>query len=98
MPESFGKRQRSTAKAKKIAAREERRLERKQRDADRAAGLIEAGTPIEANEPDEFEVQPPTGATATATDTDTEAETDDPDDSSTEEKATEEKASETSDS
>ena len=59
MPESFGKRQRSTAKAKKIAAREERRLERKQRDADRAAGLIEAGTPIAPNEPDEFEVQAP---------------------------------------
>ncbi|MGH2691446.1 MAG: hypothetical protein ACRDHM_02985 [Actinomycetota bacterium] len=42
-----------------MAAREERRLERKQRDADRAAGLIEAGTPIAPNEPDEFEVQPP---------------------------------------
>ncbi len=54
MPESYGKRQRSTAKAKKIAAREERRLERKQRDADRAAGLIEAGTPIAENEPDDL--------------------------------------------
>ena len=58
VPESYGKRQRSTAKAKKIAAREERRLERKQRDADRAAGLIEPGTPIEANEPDEFGALP----------------------------------------
>jgi hypothetical protein len=58
VPESYGKRQRGTARAKKVAAREERRLERKQRDADRAAGLIEAGTPIAANEPDEFEVQP----------------------------------------
>ena len=61
MPESYGKRQRSTARAKKVAAKEERRLARQQRDADRAAGLIEAGTPIEANEPDEFEVQAPTG-------------------------------------
>jgi hypothetical protein len=59
MPESYGKRQRSTAKAKKIAAREERRIERKQRDADRAAGLIEAGTPIEANEPDDLPEFPP---------------------------------------
>jgi hypothetical protein len=64
MPESYGKRQRNTAHAKKVAAREERRLERKQRDADRAAGLIEAGTPIEANEPDEFEVQPPSSGGA----------------------------------
>ncbi|MGH2710103.1 MAG: hypothetical protein ACRDH9_02735 [Actinomycetota bacterium] len=64
MPESYGKRQRSTARAKKVAAKEERRLERKQRDADRAAGLIEAGTPIEANEPDEFEVQPAHGGVA----------------------------------
>lgn len=54
MPESFGKRQRTTARAKKVAAREERRLERKQRDADRAAGLIEAGTPIAPNEPEDF--------------------------------------------
>ena len=58
MPESYGKRQRSTAKAKKIAAREERRLERKQRDADRAAGLIEAGTPIAENEPDDLPAFP----------------------------------------
>ena len=58
MPESYGKRQRSTAKAKKIAAREERRLERKQRDADRAAGLIEAGTPIAENEPDDLPAYP----------------------------------------
>jgi len=51
MPESFGKRQRQTGKAKKAAAREERRLARAQRDADRQAGLIEAGTPIEPSEP-----------------------------------------------
>ena len=51
MPDSFGKRQRESGKAKKAAAREERRLARAQRDADREAGLIEAGTPIEASEP-----------------------------------------------
>jgi hypothetical protein len=51
MPESYGKRQRQTAKASKAAAREERRLARAQRNADRQAGLIEAGTPIEASEP-----------------------------------------------
>ena len=59
MPESYGKRQRNTAHAKKVAAREERRLERKQRDADRAAGLIEAGTPIAPNEPDDLPEFPP---------------------------------------
>jgi hypothetical protein len=41
MPESYGKRQRKTAKANKAAAREERRVARAQRNADRAAGLIE---------------------------------------------------------
>jgi hypothetical protein len=59
VPESYGKRQRNTARAKKVAAREERRLERKQRDADRAAGLIEAGTPIAPNEPDDLPEFPP---------------------------------------
>ena len=54
MPESYGKRQRSTARAKKMAAREERRADRKQRDADRAAGLIEAGPPIAPNDPEDF--------------------------------------------
>ena len=50
-----------------MAAREERRLERKQRDADRAAGLIEAGTPIAPNEPDDFpELAEPEGAPAQA--------------------------------
>jgi hypothetical protein len=62
VPESFGKRQRNTAHAKKVAAREERRLERKQRDADRAAGLIEAGTPIAPNEPDDFPELAPEGS------------------------------------
>jgi hypothetical protein len=51
MPESYGKRQRQTAKASKAAAREERRVARAQRNADRQAGLIESGTPIQAAEP-----------------------------------------------
>ena len=51
MPDSFGKRQRESGKAKKAAAREERRLARAQRNADREAGLIEAGTPIEPADP-----------------------------------------------
>ena len=51
MPESYGKRQRQDVKARKAAAREERRVARVQRDADRAAGLVEAGTPIEASDP-----------------------------------------------
>jgi hypothetical protein len=68
VPESYGKRQRNTAHAKKVAAREERRLERKQRDADRAAGLIEAGTPIAPNEPDEFPETPPSESEADSED------------------------------
>ncbi len=51
MPESYGKRQRQDVKARKAAAREERRVARAQRDADRAAGIVEAGTPIEAADP-----------------------------------------------
>jgi hypothetical protein len=51
MPESYGKRQRQDVKARKAAAREERRLARAQRDADRAAGIVETGTPIEATDP-----------------------------------------------
>ncbi|MDH4104429.1 MAG: hypothetical protein OEV29_13780 [Thermoleophilia bacterium] len=51
MPESYGKRQRQDVKARKAAAREERRLARAKRDADREAGLVEAGTPIEATDP-----------------------------------------------
>ncbi len=51
MPESFGKRQRQTVKANKAAAREARRVARAQRNADREAGLIDAGTPIEPSEP-----------------------------------------------
>ena len=52
MPESYGKRQRQDVKARKAAAREERRVARAKRDADRAAGLVEAGTPIEATDPE----------------------------------------------
>lgn len=51
MPDSYGKRQRQNIKTKKAAAREERRLARAQRNADRDAGLLEAGTPIEAADP-----------------------------------------------
>jgi len=51
MPDSFGKRQRRDVKAKKAVAREERRLARNQRREDRAAGLIEPGSPLgEAHE------------------------------------------------
>jgi hypothetical protein len=51
MPETFGKRQRENVKQRKAAAREERRVARAQRKSDREAGLIEAGSPIQANEP-----------------------------------------------
>ena len=51
MPDSVGKRQRRDAKAKKAVAREDRRVARAKRQADRDAGLIEAGTPIQASEP-----------------------------------------------
>jgi hypothetical protein len=43
MPDSMGKRQRRDVKARKAAAIEERRLARKQRAADRAAGVIPPG-------------------------------------------------------
>jgi hypothetical protein len=55
MPETFGKRQRTNVKQRKAAEREERRLARAQRKSDREAGLIEAGPPIQANEPLEFD-------------------------------------------
>jgi hypothetical protein len=56
VPDSFGKRQRSDAKAKKAAAREKRRATRNKRREERASGVLEAGTPIDpsdANEPPE---------------------------------------------
>jgi hypothetical protein len=50
MPDSFGKRARRDVKAKKAAAREERRVARNRRREDRAAGIIEAGPPIAEND------------------------------------------------
>jgi hypothetical protein len=50
MPETFGKRQRREVKAKKAAAREERRLARNQRRADRAAGLLDPGPEMAPSE------------------------------------------------
>jgi hypothetical protein len=44
MPESYGKRQRSMQRAKKFAAREERRAARKQQKADEAAGIAPASS------------------------------------------------------
>lgn len=41
MPDSYGKRQRNAQKARKFAAREERRAARKQQREDRAAGVPE---------------------------------------------------------
>ena len=67
MPESYGKRQRQAAKATKAAAREERRLARAQRNADREAGLIEAGTPIEPSEPAALGLEPESERVAPAT-------------------------------
>jgi hypothetical protein len=65
MPDSFGKRQRKDAKAKKAVAREERRVARAQRNADRAAGLIEPGTEIAPSEPAALGLldEPPTAPT-----------------------------------
>ena len=54
MPDSFGKRQRRDAKAKKAVAREERRLARNQRRADRASGVLEPGPPVGPPEQSEF--------------------------------------------
>ena len=53
MPDSYGKRARRDANAKKQAAREARREERAQRK-DREAGLIEKGVPIGPAEQAEF--------------------------------------------
>lgn len=54
MPDSFGKRKRRDVKAKKAAAREERRVARAKRREDRAAGVIEPGSPIAANEDEDL--------------------------------------------
>jgi hypothetical protein len=61
MPESFGKRQRRDANAKKAAAREARRVARAQRRKDREAGLIEPGPPIGPAEQSEWLVGPVPG-------------------------------------
>lgn len=66
MPDSVGKRQRRDAKAKKAAAREDRRLARAKRQADREAGLIEAGTPIQPAEPAALGLLPREGQPAPA--------------------------------
>jgi hypothetical protein len=54
MPDSYGKRARRDANAKKLVAREERRQARSQRRTDREAGLIEKGVPIGPAEQAEF--------------------------------------------
>jgi hypothetical protein len=54
MPDSYGKRARRDANAKKAAAREQRRVERSQRRSDREAGLIEKGVPMGPAEQSEF--------------------------------------------
>lgn len=54
MPDSLGKRKRRDVTAKKMAAREERRVARAARRKDREAGLIEPGPPIGPAEQSEF--------------------------------------------
>jgi hypothetical protein len=54
MPDSVGKRKRRDVTAKKLAAREERRVARASRRKDREAGLIEAGPPIGPAEQQEW--------------------------------------------
>lgn len=54
MPESYGKKKRRDVKSRKQADREERRVARNQRRADRAAGLIEKGPPVEAADPADY--------------------------------------------
>ena len=61
MPESYGKRQRSMQKAKKFAAREERRAARKQQKADEAAGITPASSWL--GEPADEAVDPQTQET-----------------------------------
>jgi hypothetical protein len=54
MPDSVGKRKRRDITAKKLAAREERRVARATRKKDREAGLIEPGPPIGPAEQSEW--------------------------------------------
>src|SRR4029453_15980848 len=72
MPDSYGKRARRDANAKKAAAREERRIARAQRKNDREAGLIEKGVPIGPAEQSEFL---PGGGASSALDVELEEET-----------------------
>jgi hypothetical protein len=58
MPESYGKKKRRDVKSRKAADREERRVARNQRRADRAAGLIEKGPPVEAADPADYGLPP----------------------------------------
>jgi hypothetical protein len=57
MPDSYGKRQRNTKKAKKFAEREERRATRKQQKAAEAAGLPWPPVPEGADEEHEDGVE-----------------------------------------
>ena len=59
MPDSVGKRKRRDVTARKLAAREERRVARAGRKKDREAGLIEPGPPIGPAEQSEFLVVEP---------------------------------------
>jgi hypothetical protein len=66
MPESFGKRQRTAQRARKLAEREERRLAKKQQKAEREAGGAQEdwlGEPVDimaATAPDERTEEPAT--------------------------------------
>ena len=51
MPDSYGKRQRNMQKARKFAAREERRAARKQQKADEEAGITR--DPSQEADPDQ---------------------------------------------
>jgi hypothetical protein len=61
MPDSYGKRQRNAQKARKFAAREERRAARKQQREDRAAGLPEGHVPDETRGGKEVDGTPSEG-------------------------------------
>jgi hypothetical protein len=53
VPDSYGKRNRQAVKARKAAARDERRVARNQRQKEREiTGTVGEGAPIEAAEPD----------------------------------------------
>ena len=66
MPDSVGKRKRRDVTARKLAAREERRVARAGRKKDREAGLIEPGPPIGPAEQSEFLVVEPEADAADA--------------------------------